>query len=57
MSEQAKESRVAPERSLVEHQLQVRALRSYMPFLKNGGIFVPTSREYRPATKSSCCCS
>ena len=28
---------------------------AYMPFLSNGGLFVPTNKAYDIATRSSCC--
>lgn len=28
---------------------------AYMPFLKNGGVFVPTPAAISSATKCSCC--
>jgi hypothetical protein len=28
---------------------------AYMPYVKNGGLFIPTSSNYRSATRCSCC--
>lgn len=28
---------------------------AYMPFIRNGGLFIPTNKNTSSATKSSCC--
>ena len=28
---------------------------AYMPFVKNGGLFIPTNSNYPSATRCSCC--
>ena len=30
---------------------------AYMPFIKNGGLFIPTNKSYKLAMRYSCCCT
>ena len=47
MSEQGKTPASRPSVLSLNINSKSALYAAYMPFLKNGGIFVPTSREYR----------